>query len=58
MFSLVTRHWPSVPSGKDGTDLDLVPDPEKNFVVILKDGKIDKNNLNPVWCAGVCQEAR
>ena len=27
-------------------DLDLVADPAKNFVVIMKDGKIYKNRLN------------
>jgi imidazolonepropionase-like amidohydrolase len=31
--------------GNPLTDIDLIDDPAKNFVVIMKDGKIHKNTL-------------
>jgi imidazolonepropionase-like amidohydrolase len=29
------------------SNIELIKDPAKNFVVIMKDGKIHKNTLNP-----------
>jgi len=40
-------------NGNPLDNLDLVADPDKNFVVIMKDGKIYKNNVHLETLRGI-----